>query len=294
VALDHVFARAMAKNPAERFHSCREFTDASAQALTPGHNPIRTTTSPTYPIQVFDPRPPTDPRGPTATGSTDARTTYSSPHSTDLSSLTARRPRTGKRWMIVAAAAVVAVALAAGIGAWATRGDDSTKTNDVAANSSTTTTAAAAPTSVADAKAQNPQFAGKTITVVDVTDETNNQTGIAVYLDGGAQAKFLEALGFVYNLNYPNKGNQPSPQPFTNTEDGIQASDNSYVLAVRSDKAAGGGGLLGLPYEIADMKATVIPVDDPTTVSAFRSWGPNSQQVMLAKLVPLLHTHITQ
>ncbi|KZM69219.1 serine/threonine-protein kinase [Nocardia terpenica] len=38
-ALDHVFARAMAKKPADRFDSCREFTDAAAAAFTSGDIP---------------------------------------------------------------------------------------------------------------------------------------------------------------------------------------------------------------------------------------------------------------
>ncbi|MFE3446424.1 serine/threonine-protein kinase [Nocardia sp. NPDC059180] len=37
-ALDQVFAKALAKQPGDRFNSCREFTDAAADSLVPGHN----------------------------------------------------------------------------------------------------------------------------------------------------------------------------------------------------------------------------------------------------------------
>lgn len=277
-AIDQVFARVLAKNPAERFNTCREFTDAATSALVPGYNPVRSTTSPTYPIQVPGARPATDPRvnisGPHATQGN------SGPGGPDLSVLLAKPPAR-RRWWIPAGAGVVVVAVAAGIGIWVSQ------SGSTPASPTTTSTAAAAPTSVAQAKQQNPAFAGKTITMVDVTDDNK----VAIYLGGTPQTAFLQQLGFVYNLSYVKQGNQTSPKPMSDY-DTLDADDGSYIIAVRSDKAAGGGGLLGLPYEVSTSRATVIPLDDPTAVSAMRNWGPDSEKTELSKLVPVLHNHI--
>ncbi|MQY19064.1 serine/threonine-protein kinase [Nocardia macrotermitis] len=276
-ALDQIFARVLAKNPAERFNTCREFTDAATGALVPGYNPIRTSTSPTYPIQVPG-QPSTDPRA-NLSGSYTAQGN-SGPGEPDLSALLAKPPGR-RRWLIPAIVGVVVVAAAAGIGVWATQGGDQPATP------TTTTSAAAAPSSVAEAKQQNPAFAGKTITMVDITDDDK----VAIYLGGTPQTEFLQGLGFVYNLNYTKQGTQTSPKPMSDY-DTLNAADGSYILAVRSDKAAGGGGLLGLPYEVSTSKATVIPLDDPIAVTAMRNWGSDSEKTELSRLIPVLRKHI--
>ncbi|MEV5649064.1 serine/threonine-protein kinase [Nocardia sp. NPDC052254] len=288
-ALDHVFARALAKNPADRFASCRELTDAAANALTPGHAPIRTTTSPTYPIQTFDPRPPTDPRN-QAIHQTQSgiQTQIGRRSDADLSQLLESNPKSRKPIVLGGVGVVVAIALAVGIGIWATQGgsDPSHPTTTTAAASSTA--APASYTSVQQAREANPSFAGKTITIVDVTDD-----GLAIYLGGTPQTKFLEDLGFVYNLKYAKKGDEPSPRTIASDDyNAFDVADDSFILAVRSDKSAGGGGLLGLPYKLSGSRATVIPLDDPASVSGMRNWSANSQQTMLDKLVPLLHDRV--
>ena len=284
-AIDQVLAQVLAKNPAERYNTCREFTDAAANALTPGHNPAPTSTSPTYPIQVTDPRPATDPRA-TFSGSyrpsSDPRITDSGPG--DLSELLSS-PKPQRRWLIPAGVGVVVVAVAAGVGIWISQSGGSQPTTTT--TGTTSAAAAAAPTSLAQAKAQNPAFAGKTITMVDVLDGGK----VSIYLGGTPQTEFLQGLGFVYNLSYVKQGSETSPRPMTDY-DSINAADDSYILAVRSDKSAGGGGLLGLPYEITNSRATVIPLDDPSAVAAMRNWDANSQATELAKLVPVLHNRI--
>jgi serine/threonine-protein kinase len=292
--LDHVFARAMAKNPRERFDTCREFTDAATSVLVPGYKPVSTSTSPTHPIQVFDPRPSTDPRAAIArTGVSDPRGNRSDYHSTDFSSLAVQKPSGRRKWVLGAAAGVVAAGLAVGIGVFATSGGGG-KPTSTTANNSVTSAAVATVTSAAQARGLNPQLAGKTITVIDVTNDATDKNNLAIYLSGSPQAKFMENLGFVYNLNYTKQGDEPSPRPLTGDFAEIQAAADSYILAVRSDKNAGGGGLLGLPYPITNSRATVVPLDDPTAVSALRNWGADSEQVMLQKLVPVLHNRITK
>lgn len=296
-AIDHVFARALAKNPADRFSSCRELTDAAANALTPGHSPIRTTTSPTYPIQVFDPRPQTDPRTPIPHRTQSAIPTQTGHRpdpdlshrpTPDLSHLLEPKPKSRKPLLLGGVGALVAVALAAGIGVWATQGNSGGTGPTTTSASAAATTTAAAYTSVAQAREANPAFAGKTITMLDVTGEKT----FGVFLGGTSPTQFLQDLGFVYNLQYPKNGDEPSPRPITDPYQDLKTSADSYILAVRSDPNAGGGGLLGLPYSITGAKATVIPVDDPAAVSALRNWSSASEQTLLSKLVPVLRKQI--
>ncbi|NKY50432.1 serine/threonine-protein kinase [Nocardia vermiculata] len=291
-AIDHVFARVLAKNPAERFASCREFTDAAANALTPGHNPIRTNTSPTYPVQVFNPSPQSDPR---ATGeyrpTTDPRNQIPRPTSSDadISRLLESKPKSRKPFVLGGVGVVVAVALAVGVGVWATSGGGTPQAPpSTTAAAAGTSAAPAAYTSAAQAREANPQFAGKTITMLNVTDERT----YGIFLSGTPQTKFLEDLGFVYNLSYPRNGDEPSPRPVTDRFQDLNVSSDGYILAMRSDPEAGGGGLLGLPYGITGSRATVIPVDDPSTVSAMRNWSGGSEKTLLEKIVPILRNQV--
>ncbi|WP_405167205.1 serine/threonine protein kinase [Nocardia sp. NBC_01499] len=272
-AIDHVIAKAMAKDPTERFNTCREFTDAAASALSPGYIPAPTNTSTTYPVQAFDPRPNTDPR-----------VVFSGPHPL------AAAPSSRRRWVIGAGAGVVVVALAAGLGIWGLGGTDKPGTA-VATTAASATVAASALPSIEQARATNPAFRGKTITVVDVQHSVNASKPVSIFLGGTAQSKFLEDLGFVYNFSYVAQGGEPSPRPMKSA-DSLEVASDGYVLAVRTDEDAGGGGLRGLPSEVAGTRATVIPLDDPEAVAAFRNWTPNSEQTLLDKLVPLLQKRV--
>ncbi|NKX90519.1 serine/threonine-protein kinase [Nocardia coubleae] len=257
-AIDHVIARAMAKNPNERFGTCREFTDAATAALVPGSHPTGHHTAPTYPVQVPQQwSPPTPPAA------------------------AAPAPEKPRNKLLLAGAAVVAVvAVAAGIGIWASSGDSTPP------GPSTSTTAALTP--LEQARKDNPAFAGKTVLMVDVAADGK----LATYLGGTLPTKFFEDLGFVYNFNYTKTGEEPSPRPVTSTTTRFDTPDDSYILAVRSDEKAGGGGLLGLPYQLTGSRATVIPIDDPLTVTAIRTWTTTSEQTLLSRLVPILKNRV--
>ncbi|WP_405133437.1 serine/threonine-protein kinase [Nocardia sp. NBC_01388] len=279
VALDYLFARALAKNPADRFNSSREFTDAAANALTPGYNPVSTHTSPTYPIQVASPgmlqRP-----GENASAAVTSKTAV------------AVGKKNRKRRYLGAAAGAVVVAVAAGVGIVTLSGGDHTG-NPPAVNSvnAAPTSANSGLTPLAQARSNNPAFQGKVITLVDVNQQNSTLGHYSIYLTGSQQAKFMESLGFVYNVAYSPNGDETSPR----ASDGwgsLQVTDNSYVVAVRSDEKAGGGGLLGLPSEITSSRAIVVPLDDPAAVAAMRNWTPDSEQVLLSKLVPVLHNRV--
>ncbi|WP_410873780.1 serine/threonine-protein kinase [Nocardia sp. A7] len=261
-AIDQVFARAMAKNPHERFSTCKEFTDAATAVLVPGSAPTGNFTSPTYPIQI----PPQW---------TNPAAAVNSPETVSAQ----RNPK--NKLMLVVGALVAVVAVTVGVGLWAS-GGDTPPTNP------TTSPSQAALSPLEQARADNPAFAGKTILMVDV--DADNK--VATYLGGTLQTKFLEDLGFVYNFNYTKTGDEPSPRPVANSYDRFDTPEDSYILAVRSDAKAGGGGLLGLPFQIAGSRAKVIPIDNPLAVTAIRSWTSSSEQTLLSRLVPVLQSQV--
>ncbi|MFE3545496.1 serine/threonine-protein kinase [Nocardia sp. NPDC059177] len=266
-AIDHVFARALAKNPAERFTTCREFTDAAANALVPGFNPTGHNTSPTYPIQVMPPQHTTDPR----TSLSGPGQIYQPP---GLAEPTPPKTKNPKRIAALAGAGVLVVALAAGIGVWATSGSGGTDPTPT--------------TPTTSVSAQEPAFQGKTVTLLDVTQPK----GFGIYLTGSPQTQFLEKLGFVYNFEYTNTEGEASPKEVSDGYGTLEAPDDSYVVVLRSDPQAGGGGLLGLPYGITSTRAIVVPIDDPSTVAAMRNWTPDSESILREKLVPALKSKI--
>lgn len=216
-AIDQVFARALAKNPAERFNTCREFTDAAARVLsgsiphasgpsyTSGAHQHPTGTlgytsgphaqEPSWPRYAVNntaeqTRPPTDPRAHVPTQS--------------MPTLTSTQPRRNRARLLTAAAAVVVVALAAGIGIWALSG------GDTPAGPSETSTTAAAPGSIEEARQNNPAFEGKSVTVVDVSGGKAYDNQLAMYLTPSDQANFLQGLGFAYNAAFTKAGDEPT------------------------------------------------------------------------------------
>ncbi|MEV6273858.1 protein kinase [Nocardia sp. NPDC051832] len=271
-ALDQVFARAMAKNPAERYATCREFTDAAARALG-GEAPPHT--SPTYPIQTAAPSYP----GPSMAPPTDRWTSEPLPPS-DL-------PTPGsKRWIAIAAAAVVVV-LAIGGSIWFAGRDTS--------GAATAATPSAKPSSSLPPKEQarsdNPKFAGKPILMVNITGTgRDDEPDMEIFLPPSRPTDFLAELGFVYNQYYVPKKDEKSLRPVAkdSSSTAFNAVTSGYIIAVRSDARAGGGGLLGLPHGLLTARATVLVVDDAQAVNALRYWSSDSEQVLLNKLLPVL------
>ncbi|PKV77789.1 serine/threonine-protein kinase [Nocardia fluminea] len=272
-ALDHVFARAMAKNSAERFSTCREFTDAAAAALTPGHNPVSTNTSPTYPIQVLRPETSshyyTQQHVPAAPGPL--------------------RPSNRGKWIAVAAV-VAAAAVAATIGIVALQDDPG------ATASTSVTSTSKVLTPLEKSRKDNPAFEGKPVLMVDVFDAGANSfdPAMGVFLSPSPQTRFLGDLGLIYSPTYAKNGDEASPRPISKDDRNTALSNvtNGYILAIRSDSKAGGGGLLGLPSAITSSRATVIVIDDPAAVAAMRNWSMSSEQTLIDRVVPVLQTQI--
>ncbi|MEV6771308.1 serine/threonine-protein kinase [Nocardia sp. NPDC051030] len=267
-ALDEVLAVAMAKDPAERFADCHQLTQALDLALNRGVSPLSMRTRP----------------GSFATPVASRAA---------VASATLAKRAVWQRYRTVAAAAGVSVALAAGIGVWAVRGHESVASSPT---QQTPATSAAAARSVAEARQQNPVFLGKTIAVVDISGEGGWTAGVAVHLKPSPQAAFFERLGFVYHNSCVRIGDEPTPRPIDTihrTEPSVLSQiESGYLLAVRSDTAAGGGGQLNLPPDIRIRSATVLILDDPTAVDALRNWTDHSEQILLDKLLPVLRKSV--
>lgn len=269
-AIDHVFAKAMAKNPVERFNSCREFTDAAYEAFNVGRYPARSQAAPVSPVPISQPAP----------------VSYTSPQNTVGSAelpAPAPRRRSGKKWPLAAGVGAVVVALVIGGGIWLA--GDNESGGESAASAEITATQ---PPSVEQARADNPDFAGKEITIVDYKSSTDFQ----VFVTGTPQADFIEKLGFVYNFNFTRQGDEP---PLRDPGDNFtvdSGGSDAYVIVVRSDAASGGGGLTGLPLDITRSRAQVIAVDDPGAVVAMRNWSENSEHILLEKMLPTLERRV--
>ncbi|MBF6416622.1 serine/threonine-protein kinase [Nocardia cyriacigeorgica] len=252
-AIDQVIAVAMGKQPADRFATCAEFTAAAAEALHSGTAPNRAV--PAYESGI---------------GSSEPRRTVTT------------------RLLIGTAVAVIAAAAAVGL--WLSRSGDPAAT---ASSTPSATQHQPPPTSIAQAREQNPAFAGKSITAVDVTDAEGLGTDAAVHLGTLPPADFLRALGFGYSTAFQANPGESAPRLLTADEQlGFRNSVTDILLVLRSDSRAGGGGYAGLPPMLWGRDAVMVIVDDPAVVTAFRNWTPDSERIMLERLVPLLTEQI--
>ncbi|MGX1806392.1 serine/threonine-protein kinase [Nocardia sp. NPDC055321] len=346
-AIDAVFARVLAKNPAARYGSCREFTEAAAEVLVPGYRASHIT-SPSAPWYTAPPRRPSENGAPATTSAaapddphtaeTAAHTTaghtgpgtpgFDGPHrvgtgdpaasththptvtgntgpqalghngsvpaapvamdidpprqaASDIdphrSAAVTRERRVGLRLGLGAAA--VAVATAAGFGVYAIGGAGDSGPGTTPATSAT-------PSPLETARAENPAFQGKTITVVDFAQHTAEER-YRVYLGGSPQARFLENLGFVYNPAYAPRDAEISPRTEDPSE--LRTPADSYVLALHGNqKVRGGQPTVVSPSEIIGARGRVIDLEDPTAVTAFQQWGPRTEELLLARLIPVL------
>ncbi|MFC3964598.1 serine/threonine-protein kinase [Nocardia jiangsuensis] len=273
-AIDHVFARAMAKEPAQRFLNSREFAEAATAALS-GGGYSQAPTAYAVPSYGF----PTDPRGevPTEAG---------------IATVRATRPNRRRGIVIGVAAAVIAIAAAGGV--WAITSSSDSESKPLAATTSTTAPAVV-PATIEEARQQNPAFAGKPVMLISFEGSTSSlESDLSAYLTPSPQADFLTGLGLTYNANYTRKGEETSPRDldYMAEIDISRLVDQGYLIVLRSDPKAGGGGLAGLPTWVTKSKATIIAVDDPAVVAAMKEWGPNSEQALLTKLIPTLKSRI--
>ncbi|MEU4342698.1 serine/threonine-protein kinase [Nocardia sp. NPDC023852] len=259
-ALDGVIEKVMAKDPAHRYGTCREFIQAAEAALY-GASQYRASET----THSTDPRAPmTDPR--------TAISAYGPPReATDqrlIETIRSRSERSAARRFLGPAiiAVVIAVSIAAGT-YFLTRGG---------ANSS------GSGSSLAQVRDNHPEFDGKTITAFNFGNST-----LSAVLTPSDQSKFLQDIGFRYSTKYKAVGDEKSPRAMS-ANSYTTDIDSEVVIVLRSDSQAGNGGLRGLPNGILSGSAKIVVVDDPSTVQAFQVWTGQSVDVLVDKMVPTI------
>jgi len=135
-----------------------------------------------------------------------------------------------------------------------------------------------------DLKNQNPQAAGKSVQVINVTD-----SGVSQTLTPSNAADYLSSLGLNYDQSL---GRQSSDQTATRSMSDLAKLfqiRTDVLVVVRSDKAAGNGGAAGLPYQLSTYRGSMIIVDDPNTVAALANPGGYlATEYLDANFVPLM------
>ena len=119
-----------------------------------------------------------------------------------------------------------------------------------------------------DLRNQNPDFDGKTIEAVTISD-----AGVAEVLTQSFAADYLESLGFRYN---PDLVTTPvdtgSTRPVTDLTR-IYSIETDVLVLIRTDASAGNGGYAGLPQPFSTYSGRMAIFDGPDAVAAFADPG---------------------
>ncbi|MBY0285536.1 MAG: protein kinase [Mycobacteriaceae bacterium] len=119
-----------------------------------------------------------------------------------------------------------------------------------------------------DVANQNPAFKGKSIEVLAATD-----VGIARVLSPSFASDYLQSLGFRYNQDADrNPVDVGATRPIQDLND-LYTLEPDYLVVIRTDAAAGKGGLSGLPRQLSVFSGRIMAVDDPDTIAAFADPG---------------------
>ncbi|NKY56855.1 serine/threonine-protein kinase [Nocardia flavorosea] len=268
VALDGVFARVLAKNPADRYSSCRDFV-ADAESALYGQRRFQAPTG-GYPSVPGNPLAPPDshPQMATAVTQRDRASVVTWPR--DGFSVAAHGPTRGgakrRKLLIAGASALVAVlAIVAGIYAVTAGGSGSSVGPDLA-----------------QVRSEHPEFAGKTVAAFNFGNSL-----FSVALDGSPQANFLRDIGFRYSDSYLPLRNEKSPRDLSPTDFSLPELVD-VVIVGRSDSEAGNGGLGGLPLKFLNSTAKIVVIDDIATVQAFQVWTDQSPGTLVNEMVPAI------
>ncbi|MGW0182020.1 serine/threonine-protein kinase [Nocardia sp. NPDC003345] len=265
--LDGVFAKVLAKSPHERYNSCREFV-AEAEAAIAGRSRIPAPGGYPTPRTIF-------PAAPAAHDGTASRFSAATLQDQQFV-ITQPRADTGaagpgrkrrSRLLVYAALAVAAVlGLTAAVWTFADTG-----------------TGSADGTDLAQVRAAHPEFAGKTVAAFNYGNSL-----FSVELDGSPQANFLRDIGFRYSDEYvPEDRNESSPRELSPTSFDLHGQYD-VLLVMRSDSSAGNGGLGGLPRTFLSTAATIVVIDDISTVQAFQVWTDQSPKTLVDNLIPAI------
>ncbi|MEU1985248.1 serine/threonine-protein kinase [Nocardia sp. NPDC019395] len=268
-ALDRVFAKVLAKDPQDRYNTCREFVADAAAALS-GQPPAQT------PVGRLDPvdsgRYPSQPAFPADSATVRDRARRGEEFIATLprDNFEAAFPKAAKKNMLrrvlvaTAAAVVVVIAVAA---AFLVRSDGGSGSPGGA--------------DLAQVRSDHPEFAGKTVAAFNYGNSL-----FSVALDGSPQTDFLHDIGFRYSDEYiPADANEKSPRELSTTSFDLNGQ-HDVLIVLRSDSDAGNGGLGGLPPAFLRTSTKIVVIDDISAVQAFQVWTPQSPEILAEKMVP--------
>lgn len=268
VALDRVFAKVLAKNPADRYGSCRDFVaDAESALYRPSGFPAP---SGGYPSSPGHPMPPPESRPEMATAVTQrdqaSIVTWPRERFSGASHGSADGGARRRSLLIAGASALVAVlAIVAGIYAVTAGGSEPSSVPDLA-----------------QVRSEHPEFAGKTVAAFNFGTSL-----FSVSLDGSPQANFLRDIGFRYSDAYLPLRNEKSPRDLSPTDFSLPELVD-VVIVGRTDSGAGNGGLGGLPLKFLNSTAKIVVVDEVATVQALQVWTDQSPEILVNELVPAI------
>ncbi len=118
-----------------------------------------------------------------------------------------------------------------------------------------------------DLRNQNAKLVGKTVSVLNYSDDGVTQT-----LTPSFAADFLTGLGLNYDNKLVRQPDDKGPTRVLADQAKLYLIQTNLVIVVRTDKAAGGGGQAGLPGALTANPGLIV-VDDPATVAALADPG---------------------
>ncbi|WP_433757235.1 serine/threonine-protein kinase [Nocardia sp. CA-135398] len=280
-ALDAVIEKAMAKDPAIRYSTCREFVqDAEAALYGTPRFPAAGPAYITDPRHTLQAHPNTAPLSSYPTAAQSSLPMSAPPRAdTDqhlvatLRNGGAQRSRVRRLLVPALSILVVAAAVAAGTFILTNRKSDSTSTSG---------------DRLAEVRKAHPEFDGKSVTAFNFGNAT-----LSVTLNPSTQSKFLQDIGFRYSSKYKAVGDEKSPRQLSVNTYSLDI-DADIIIVLRADSKAGNSGLGGLPSGLLNTSAKIVIVDDPSTVQAFQVWTDQSTDVLVDKMVPTIAKIVTK
>lgn len=134
-----------------------------------------------------------------------------------------------------------------------------------------------------DLKNQNAKLVGKTVSLLNYSDDSITQT-----LTPSFAADFLTGLGLNYDNKLQRQSTDKGPTRVMADQGKLYLIQTNLVIVVRTDKAAGGGGQAGLPGALTANPGLIV-VDDPGSVAALADPGGYlAIQYLDSRLVPEL------